>query len=151
MDQKENDCLSKTQRIAWQRSMCRRAWGRGPGGGAGGQGVHAWLLNSAISSARSDSEISSTAYLLLVGRGSITYRRIISCVGGAFLHHCSCNHSDTVSNLGCTQSAIWHLHSQRFGMYTVSNLAFTQTAIWHTYIALQQHSMERPPCCMSTF
>ena len=65
--------------------------------------------------------------------GCITYRRIISCVGGAFLHHCSYNHRDTVSNSAITQSAIWDLHSQQFVMCTVSNLAFTLSAFWHLH------------------
>ncbi len=46
----------------------------------------------------------------------------------------------TVSNLGFTQSAVWHVHSQQFGTHTASNLAFTQSVNWQIYIAMQQHS-----------
>ena len=83
MDQKQTDCLSTTKKIAWQRFVWRRAWGRGLGGGAGGRGVTAWLLNCTVSSARLEKQkVSSTAHLLLVCRGSMW-----GVTGKGGLHH----------------------------------------------------------------
>ena len=145
------------------------------GGGGRGPGRYCGLLKSCICTVRDRKSQTWLTCFLSAGAmrggslgkgGCITYRRIISCVGGAFLHHCSYRHSDTVSKVGFTQSAIWQLHSQQFGTCTVRNLAFTRSAIQHLYS--QQSGMYtvskfdiytlpcssthmRPPYCTSTF